>query len=164
MRRSKPRHSIHSSIQSHQKRASLPHSSGHGPRPTRSTETPTTGNSRARHSSLGWHRRNSPSHSTNSPQATASDFVFLPAVNGSAPTVPGFTAQAIVGYAYSTQVCGSVPLFLLLMLVRLITGWTISQSDHNEVITSELGWIDAGIPFYVFTVGYVFVLSNTTVI
>ena len=96
--------------------------------------------------------------------STGDDFVFLPAVNGSAPTVPGFTAQAIVGYAYSTQVCGSVPLLSASNAGATDHWWTISQSDHNEVITSELGWVDAGVPFYVLPLGMSFLLLHPTFI
>ncbi|KJA20651.1 hypothetical protein HYPSUDRAFT_68376 [Hypholoma sublateritium FD-334 SS-4] len=84
------------------------------------------------------------------------DFLFLPAVNGTPPTVAGFTNQAIVGYAYSTQVCGSVPLLAASNAGATDHWWTTSQSSHDELLASELGWVDAGIPFYVLPLGMPF--------
>lgn len=85
--------------------------------------------------------------------SSGDDFLFLPAVNGTPPAVPGFTNQAIVGYAYSTQVCGSVPLLAASNAGATDHWWTTSQSDHDEVLASELGWVEAGIPFFVLPLG-----------
>lgn len=95
-----------------------------------------------------------PFYQLTSPTSGAkSDFIFLPAVNGTPPTAPGFTVQAIVGYAYSTQVCGSVPLFSASNAAAADHWWTTSQSDHDALLATGTGWIDAGIPFYVLPLG-----------
>ncbi len=84
---------------------------------------------------------------------TQNNFVFLPQINGSAPTFPGFTTQIIAGYAYSTQICGSVPLFSASNDAASDHWWTTSQSDHDALIASGTGWVDAGIVFYVLPFG-----------
>lgn len=82
------------------------------------------------------------------------DFIFMPAVNGTPPTAPGFTTwQDMVGYAYSTQICGSVPLLALSNAGATDHWWTTSQSDHDELLASGTGWVDAGTPFYVLPLG-----------
>ncbi|KDR80965.1 hypothetical protein GALMADRAFT_41227, partial [Galerina marginata CBS 339.88] len=76
------------------------------------------------------------------------DFIFLPEVNGNPPAASGFTIEGIVGYAYTTQVCGSVPLFAASNAAASDHWWTTSQSEHNALLKLS-GWVDAGIPFYV---------------
>ncbi len=82
-----------------------------------------------------------------------SDFIFLPAVNSSAPTAPGFSVQGIVGYAYSTQICGSVPLLLAVNTGATDSWWTTSQADYDLLLETNTGWSDAGIAFYVLPLG-----------
>ena len=83
------------------------------------------------------------------------DFIFLPAVNGTPPTVPGFTTwQVVVGYAYATQVCGSVPLFSVVSASGTDHWWTSSQANHAEILASGDGWVDGGIPFYVLPLNF----------
>ncbi|KDR76807.1 hypothetical protein GALMADRAFT_45531, partial [Galerina marginata CBS 339.88] len=79
---------------------------------------------------------------------SGSDFIFLPAVNGNPPTASGFVVQGIAGYVYTTQVCGSVPLFAASNAAASDHYWTISQSEHTALLSLG-GWVDAGIPFYV---------------
>ena len=81
------------------------------------------------------------------------NFIFLPQINGSAPTVPGFATQIIAGYVYATQICGSVPLFSASNDAASDHWWTTSQSDHDALIASGTGWVDAGIVFYVLPFG-----------
>ena len=75
------------------------------------------------------------------------DFVYLPSVNGAVPTASGYVSQGIVGYAYSTQVCGSVP---LLSVFQSSTGdhwYTTDQQEHDMMVAN--GWIDEGTAFFV---------------
>ncbi|KJA13772.1 hypothetical protein HYPSUDRAFT_81021 [Hypholoma sublateritium FD-334 SS-4] len=73
----------------------------------------------------------------------------LPAVNGSPPSVAGFTVQAAVGYAYTTQICGSVPLLSAVNAATTDRWWTTNEVEHAELLGSETGWVDGGVSFYV---------------
>ncbi len=85
--------------------------------------------------------------------STSNDFIFLPAVNGTPPAVSGFTNEGIVGYAYSTQVCGSVPLLSVVNAGATDVWWTTNANDHAQMIASGTGWADGGVPFFVLPLG-----------
>ncbi len=81
-------------------------------------------------------------------------FMVLPGgANGTVPTAAGFTNQGIVGYAYTTPVCGSVPLLLAVNTGATDSWWTTSQADHDLLLEINTGWSDAGIAFYVLPLG-----------
>ncbi len=81
------------------------------------------------------------------------DIIVLPAVNGTPPAVSGFTNQGIVGYAYSTEVCGSVPLLTAVNAGATDHWWTTNANDHTRMIASGTGWVDGGVPFFVLPLG-----------
>lgn len=84
---------------------------------------------------------------------STTDYIFLPAVNGAPPTAAGFAVQGIVGYAYSTQVCGSVPLLSAVSSATSDHWWTTNQVEHDQLIAQKSGWVDGGVPFFVLPLG-----------
>ncbi|KDR66593.1 hypothetical protein GALMADRAFT_1359788, partial [Galerina marginata CBS 339.88] len=75
-------------------------------------------------------------------------FTFLLSTTGSPPTAIGFTAGAIIAYAYSTQICGSVPLFAVAKSPTGDHWWTTDTTERDEFINLN-GWIDQGVVAYV---------------
>lgn len=76
------------------------------------------------------------------------DWIFAVGTDGNPPSVPGFAVKAIIGYVYSTQVCGSVPLLAAFNAAAGGHYYTTKVNDHAELITLA-GWVDAGIAAYV---------------
>ncbi|KAF8968623.1 hypothetical protein BDZ97DRAFT_1799323 [Flammula alnicola] len=79
---------------------------------------------------------------------TNQDYLFTISTDNNPPTVPGFNFDAIVGYVYSSQVCGSIP---------LLGAWNQQFGDHyyttdavdHSALLALSGWVDAGIAAYV---------------
>lgn len=80
-------------------------------------------------------------------EAATNDNMYLTSANSSSPpVVSGYDTIEIVGYVYSTQVCGSVPIYSAFE-ERVGDHWyTTSQTGYQQLLAS--GWADAGIPFY----------------
>jgi len=80
---------------------------------------------------------------------TTTDYIAVLAVNGNPPAVAGFTdVIGVIGYVYSTQVCGSVPLLGAANAAAGSHYYTTQVNDHAQLIT-HAGWADAGIAAYV---------------
>jgi len=78
---------------------------------------------------------------------TTNDYMFLTSTTGSAPVVAGYTSSGVVSWVYSTQVCGSVPLYAAFEVAVGDHWYTTSAISHSALLAS--GWVDAGIPAYV---------------
>ena len=70
---------------------------------------------------------------------------------GNPPTLPGFSTVQLLAYAYSTQICGSVPLFGLSKASTTDHWYTTDQVERNALINS-FGWADLGIVAFVLPV------------
>ncbi|PPQ65535.1 hypothetical protein CVT26_000492 [Gymnopilus dilepis] len=79
------------------------------------------------------------------PQTT--DFIYIVSTNGNPPIADGFQALGPVANVYSTQVCGSVPLFVLAEPDAGDHWYTTLASERDDFVS--LGWIDSGIAAYV---------------
>lgn len=81
------------------------------------------------------------------------DIIYLPQMNGGFPSAPGFgTAAAtdIVGYAYPTQICNSIPLFVVYQPTFTYHWYTTSTAERNSLITNV--WVDGGVVAFVLPV------------
>ncbi|PPQ72379.1 hypothetical protein CVT25_011760 [Psilocybe cyanescens] len=78
---------------------------------------------------------------------TTTDWILAISTDGTAPIVQGFRDATIVGYAYSTQVCGSVPLLGASLPSRDDHYYTTSANDHTSLLAN--GWVDAEIAVFV---------------
>ncbi|KAF8873669.1 hypothetical protein CPB84DRAFT_1798215, partial [Gymnopilus junonius] len=78
---------------------------------------------------------------------TTQDFIYIMSTDGTVPTASGFVVGGIVGHVYSTQICGSVPLFILFQDVFGDHWHTTSAVERDGFVRS--GWIDSGIAAYV---------------
>ncbi|PPQ81583.1 hypothetical protein CVT25_013422 [Psilocybe cyanescens] len=78
---------------------------------------------------------------------TTTDWITAISTNGAAPVVQGFGDATIIGYAYSTQVCGSVPLLGASLASKGDHYYTTSTNDHASLLAN--GWVDAGIAAFV---------------
>ncbi|KAH9478372.1 hypothetical protein JR316_0008826 [Psilocybe cubensis] len=81
------------------------------------------------------------------------DFIFLPEVNGTVPSVSGWSTEGVTAYAYATQVCGSVPLLSVFNSATSDHWWTTNAADHARLVATGR-WVDAGVPFYVLPLPY----------
>lgn len=79
--------------------------------------------------------------------ATTLDYVYIASGTGTPSAPDGFSLVGPVAYVYDTQVCGSVPLFVVFEDVAGDHWLTTSASERDELIS--LGWIDSGIVAYV---------------
>ncbi|PPQ70510.1 hypothetical protein CVT25_007660 [Psilocybe cyanescens] len=77
-----------------------------------------------------------------------SDYVFAMSSNNNPPVVSGFSQfPTIIAYVYPSQVCDSVPLFVLFLSSATDHYYTIDTTERQNLIT--LGWADQGIAAYV---------------
>ncbi|KAF8968604.1 hypothetical protein BDZ97DRAFT_1799249 [Flammula alnicola] len=79
---------------------------------------------------------------------TNQDYLFTISTDSNPPTVPGFNFDAIVGYVYSSQVCGSVPL-LGAWNQKFGDHYYTTDADDHSALLAVGGWVDAGITAYV---------------
>ncbi|KDR68891.1 hypothetical protein GALMADRAFT_145915 [Galerina marginata CBS 339.88] len=78
---------------------------------------------------------------------TNADWITQISTSGAPPIVSGYGQAAIIGYAYSTQVCGSVPLLGAFQSTKGDHWYTTSASEHGFFLTN--GWVDAGVAAFV---------------
>ncbi|PPQ91627.1 hypothetical protein CVT25_012810 [Psilocybe cyanescens] len=65
---------------------------------------------------------------------TTTDWITVTSTNGTAPVVQGFGDATIIGYAYSTQVCGSVPLLGASLASKGNQYYTTSTNNHTSLL------------------------------
>jgi len=82
--------------------------------------------------------------------ASSADWVPQLSTTGSAPVVAGYTTQ-ILGYAYSTAICGSMP---LVALAQMTVGdrYFTTNTDEIDMLVTNFGWVNQGIVAYVLPV------------
>ncbi|KDR84372.1 hypothetical protein GALMADRAFT_133687 [Galerina marginata CBS 339.88] len=78
---------------------------------------------------------------------TTSDFIFVTSPTGAAPVISGFQTQASIGQVYETQICDSVPLYVVAQAAVGDHWYTTELSERDELIS--VGWLDEGIAAYV---------------
>ncbi|KAH9474240.1 hypothetical protein JR316_0013403 [Psilocybe cubensis] len=78
---------------------------------------------------------------------TTTDWITMISTDGSPPVVSGFEDATVIGFAYSTQVCGSVPLLGASLPSKGDHWYTTDVREHNFFL--ENGWVDAGIAAFV---------------
>ncbi|KAF8153954.1 hypothetical protein B0H34DRAFT_71826 [Crassisporium funariophilum] len=78
---------------------------------------------------------------------TTLDFVFLISKTTNPPTATGFVEPQIVGYVYPTQICGSVPLYVVAQPAYSDHWYTTAVRERDDLVSS--GWVDQGISAYV---------------
>ncbi|PPQ98238.1 hypothetical protein CVT26_003409 [Gymnopilus dilepis] len=81
---------------------------------------------------------------------TTGDNIYLLSSDGTVPTVAGAISGGIVGFAYSTQICGSVPLFSLANAAAGDHWYTTSTAERDALIS--VGWADEGVMAFVLPV------------
>uniref|UniRef100_A0A8H8CGC8 DUF5648 domain-containing protein n=1 Tax=Psilocybe cubensis TaxID=181762 RepID=A0A8H8CGC8_PSICU len=83
------------------------------------------------------------------------DWIIALSTDGTVPVVSGFdnADTELFGYAYSTQVCGSVPLIGASLQSKGDHWYTIDTNEHSSLLAA--GWVDAG------TVAFVLPLNGT---
>ncbi|KDR77786.1 hypothetical protein GALMADRAFT_1326722 [Galerina marginata CBS 339.88] len=81
---------------------------------------------------------------------SGADFIYVLSTTGSPPVVSGFPTASILGYAYSTQVCGSLPLLSAAQTAIGDRYYTTDQDEHDQLVS--FGWVDKGIVAYVLPV------------
>ncbi|KDR68081.1 hypothetical protein GALMADRAFT_146572 [Galerina marginata CBS 339.88] len=85
----------------------------------------------------------------NGPSAT--DIIYLPSLNGSAPTAPGFLPPNLnepVAFVYPTQVCGSVPLFVV-SNPTFTDHWYTTDPAERDALVKNTGWVNGGVVTFV---------------
>lgn len=91
---------------------------------------------------------------------TTTDVVYLTSSDASAPTLSGFESGGILNYVYSSQVCGSVPLYAA---AGPNDHWyTTNLIEHDEVISGS-GWTDDGIAAFVVPLNCAYLTLSITV-
>ncbi|KAF8963117.1 hypothetical protein BDZ97DRAFT_2017624 [Flammula alnicola] len=78
---------------------------------------------------------------------TIQDYIFLTSTNSNPPIAGGYETGGIIGYVYSTQVCGSVPLLVAFQASAGDHWYTTSASEHSSLLAD--GWTDAGVAAFV---------------
>jgi len=74
--------------------------------------------------------------------------VFLISSTNELPVAAGFQfGTEIVAYVYPTQVCGSIPLYVVFHDVLGDHWYTTVASERDDFV--ESGWLDSGIAAYV---------------
>lgn len=78
---------------------------------------------------------------------TTGDNIYILSTDGTVPTADGFEEGGTVAYAYSTQICGSLPLF---SLSEEVVGdhWFTTSTGERDALAS-VGWIDSGVVAFV---------------
>ncbi|KAG6917753.1 hypothetical protein DXG01_001291 [Tephrocybe rancida] len=82
--------------------------------------------------------------------APAGDWVPVLSTTGSAPVVAGYSTE-ILGYAYSTPVCGSMPLVALAQ-TTIGDRYFTTDPDERDMLVTSFGWVNQGIVAYVLPV------------
>jgi hypothetical protein len=91
--------------------------------------------------------------------------MFLTSTDGNPPVVSGYNTMEIVSYVYSTQVCGSVPIYSVFQETVGDHWYTTSEGGYQQLM--QTGWADAGIPFYALPLSgrmYYFINNNESIL
>ncbi|KDR69047.1 hypothetical protein GALMADRAFT_1353024 [Galerina marginata CBS 339.88] len=79
------------------------------------------------------------------------DYVFAVSTDANPSTVSGFaTAPFIIGYVYATQICDSIPLYVVSVSSSRDHYYTVDADERDELVND--GWTDQGIAAYVLPV------------
>ncbi|KAF9481919.1 hypothetical protein BDN70DRAFT_930460 [Pholiota conissans] len=89
---------------------------------------------------------------------TTTDYISTTSTDGSAPSIPGFTLQGTLGYAYTSSVCSSVPLLGAFNQAAGSHYYTTDPNVHTDLL-SQGGWTNVNSGVFVLPLSFVWYVN-----